>query len=611
MSAHIKNRNRQWIVWAVFVFVLCLFQNSRLFAQDKPIEFTTTVDKAKVAKGQRFKVHFNINKEGGDGFTPPDFKNFEVVAGPMTYLSSERINGVSTFSQEFVYTIAPKKKGYLTISPAKINIRGKVYKSNPVRITVVSASELPKNPNDPYYIATQSTFLDINLSKTNPYVGEGITMECYLYFKYGINNYEIKKYPKYTGFLKQDIDLKKINVVEIDYRGERYNKALLFKTILTPQQAGRLLIDPFVMNIKAGVPTGQADFFGNAITRNVDLKIESKVRYVLTQQLPSAGKPTNFQGAIGDFKLDLNASKSKVLVNESLMVKLSISGKGNLNQLALPKIVSPSALELYAPERKENIQLNLGAFKGSKGTITDNYTLVPQKAGNYKIPAVSFAYFNPKEGKYHQLTTEDIWIDVIDDGSTPILGNQNTNPGGTTSDLNVAKTRINPKNAMRYLQQHTSFQPLKQDLFFNSRLFYGIMLGILSIIPLTMLFGRYKKERDSDSLVNRKRKADKMARKYLQSAKKKINERHEFYEALECALYNYLKAKLAMDATEINKNNIQQTFDNKKVDATLAQAFIEILSACEMARYTPADQVIITKDYKKTIKIITQLDRYL
>ena len=45
--------------------------------------------------------------------------------------------------------------------------------------------------------------------------------------------------------------------------------------------------------------------------------------------LPEAGKPVDFNGAVGDFKFKVSTSKTELDATESLQAKVEVRGKGN------------------------------------------------------------------------------------------------------------------------------------------------------------------------------------------------------------------------------------------------------------------------------------------
>ncbi len=96
--------------------------------------------------------------------------------------------------------------------------------------------------------------------------------------------------------------------------------------------------------------------------------------------------------------------------NESAQIKVELSGEGNLKLVKLPGISTPNGLEVYEPEHKENIRTTVNGLSGS---VYDQYAVVPQSRGKFKIPGVSFSYFNPKEEKYYSVETEPIMLNAL------------------------------------------------------------------------------------------------------------------------------------------------------------------------------------------------------
>ena len=91
--------------------------------------------------------------------------------------------------------------------------------------------------------------------------------------------------------------------------------------------------------------------------------------------LPEKGRPENFSGAIGDFKLGVNLDKDSINVNESVSFQVKISGKGNLNLLKSPKINFDDELEVFDPKNSDNIIVN---ERGVRGYKKDEYLIVPR-----------------------------------------------------------------------------------------------------------------------------------------------------------------------------------------------------------------------------------------
>jgi hypothetical protein len=576
---------------------ICLLSIS-LVAQEATLK--AKVSKNKLGVNQRLRIEFSIDKQGGDNFSPPKFTNFRVVGGPSQSVSQSWINGKVSFSQSYTYIIQPKRKGAFSIASASIKIGGKFIKSEPVKVIVLDPVEIPKNPNDPNYVAQQNIHLVAEISKANPYVGEGIYVEYRLYVSENVSVYDtsISEAPKYNGFWNQDIKVNGFPVKMGKYNGENYRYIVLQKALLIPTKTGKLSIDPMRMDIVIGVPSGRADFFGNAITKNIRREFASTKKIIRPKSLPLEGKPANFAGAVGDFDFSVALSKDILKANETSQVQVKISGKGNLKLFELPTVETPAELEMYQPERKERVRVNAS---GLSGAVTDTYTVVPLYKGKYKIPSISFSYFNPKEKKYKTIATEDFFVDVQEGKELITLD---------TSSVRKQEVISTGKN-FRYIATKTNFITAKKIDFFKSNLFYVLFLLPLIAIPIGVFIGKKNEERSNDILGNKTRKAEKLAKKYLSKAQKQLGKKEAFYEALERALHNYLKAKLGVETAEISKERITEILKGKNVEATAIHQFIEVLKNSDFARYTPFTATEMKEEFERAKAVIVQLDKQL
>ena len=579
----------------IFLF-LCLLSH---FVQAQEATLKTTVSKNKLGLNQRLRVEFSIDKQGGDNFSPPNFNNFKVVGGPSQSVSQSWINGKVSFTQAYTYILQPTRKGELYIASATIKIGGTLLKSEPVKIIVVDAVEIPKDPNDPNYIAQQNIHLVTEISKSSPYVGEGVYVEYRLYVSENVSVYDtsVTQAPKYTGFWNQDIKLNGFPVQQGKYNGENYRYIVLQKAFIIPTRTGKLSIDAMKMDIVIGVPSGRADFFGNAITKNIRKEFASAKKIINPKSLPLVGKPLDFAGAVGVFNFDVTLSKDILKANETSEVKVAVSGTGNLNLFELPTVKTPVELEMYQPERKERVQVSAS---GISGAVTDSYTVVPLYKGKYKIPSVSFSFFNPKKRKYETINTKDFFVDVLEGKELVVIDTTSIKQPVTSTGKNF-----------RYIATKTNFIPNKKIDFFKSIYFYILLLLPLIAIPIGILIARRNEERSNDVAGNRTRKAERLTRKYLSKAQKQLGKKEAFYEALEKALHNYLKAKLGIETSEISKERITEILKEKNIASETITKFIEVLKSSDFARYTPYTATQMKEEFERAKAVIVQLDKQL
>ena len=583
----------------LYILILCALWSLPAFAQTP--ELISTVSKNKLGLNQRLKIQFTINKQGADNFEPPNFKNFQIVSGPSQSISQSWINGKASFSQSYSYIIKPLKKGEFLIPYASINLNNNIIKSKPIKVIVLDPVEIPKDPNDPNYIAQQNVHLVAEISKSNPYVGEGIYVEYRLYVSQNISvrDFSYTESPQYNGFWNQDIKIRGLNAKNGTYNGEQYRYVVLQKALLIPTKSGKLTIDPIKMDIVIGVPTGRGDFFGNPIVRSVTKSFASAKKFIQSKALPIDGKPESFNGAVGDFNFVVSSSKNILKSNESATVSVKVTGNGNLKLFELPEIKTPSELEVFTPEQKEKITIN---SRGIKGSVTKNYTVVPQFKGKYKIPSTEFAYFDLKEKKYVTLTSEDLFVEVLE-GKELVTDSD--------VDSNTKKQIIVTGNNFRYIQTNSTFHLAKNSDFYASKLYYLMLMLPLLFIPIGIVIARKNKARSNDILGNKLRKADRLAKKYLSEAKKQLGTKEAFYVALEKALHNYLKAKLKIETSDISKEKITELLKKEGVNDNDINSFIDVFNSCDMARYSPVTAVEMKDDYEKSKSVITQIDKQL
>ena len=564
------------------------------------VRFEAKVSREKLGINERLRVDFEMNKDG-DNFLPPSFSDFTVVGGPNQKVSQSFLNGKMEYSKTYSFYLQPKKTGNLTIGQAEIIIDDKTYKTSPIDVTITSAVDKPKDGDSSDIVAEDNLHLVAEVSNANPYLNEALTVVYKLYVspRVSVSNWRELDSPKYNDFWSQSIDIQQLRVENGEYDGEPYRYVVLRKTILYPQKTGELNIEPLTLSIAVDVPSERRDIFGSRIYKTVNKTVAANNKKINVKPLP-AGRPADFTGAVGKFSFNVSTSKNELNAGESLQAKVEVRGNGNLKLFDLPELTAPSSLEMYDPERTENVNTNLN---GMQGSISQTYTVVPTQKGKYPIPALSFSYFDPSSETYKTLNSEEILINV-DRG--PLAGNE---PSGMSG---VSKQKIVlDGNQFRFIKLKTNLKPIDSDDFLGSLAFWSALVLPLAAIPLFILFGKKREQRANDVRGNRIRKADKLARKYLSEAKKNLGDQKEFYLSLERSMHNYLKAKLSIQTSEMSKERIQLILKEKGVDDQTTSDFISLLESCEFARYTPASSDTMQHDYDKAVNVISTLDKQL
>lgn len=579
-------------------FFLLLLSFQGLLAQ---VQFEAKVSKQTLGLNERLRIDFTMNDDG-DNFTPPNFEGFKIIAGPSQQVSQSWVNGKSSFNKTYSYFLLPTQRGNLVIRQASIDIRGQIYKTSPVKITVTAAVEQPRDPNDSQVSADDSLHLVAEISNTNPYINEPITVVYKIYFSYniGITNWRELDKPKYNDFWSQNIDIKQLVAEEGKYKGEKYRFVTLRKTVLYPQKSGKLVIEPLSLDVDVQLPSNRRNIFGQVLLVEDHKRVSAGAKTISVKALPESGKPADFSGAVGRFVFKVTPSKTNLKSGESLDLDVSVSGTGNLKLFTLPKPIVPTALEMYDPVHNEQVSTPLS---GMTGKISDKYAIIPQYKGKYPIKPMVFTYFDLGSRSYKTITSPEIMVNVLE--------------GPNAADNAVAATPGDTKKAIlssaqfKFIKLKTELTSMKHNDFYGSTLFYILSVLPFLCIPVIVLFKKKKEAIDGDVAGNKIKLSNKLAKKYLSEAQKEIGNKEPFYIALEKAMHNFLKAKINIETSEMSKEKISEILLERKANPDAITSFINLTENCEFARYAPSSSTAIQQDYDKAVAIISELEKQI
>ena len=580
----------------LFVYISFLFFLNISFSQ---VKFEAEVSKTKLGVNENLRVDFKMNKDG-DNFSPPTFNGFRVVGGPNQSVSNSWINGVRTFSKTYSYFLTPEKKGNYTIGQASIEIDGDIYKTLPVKVQVTEAVESSLSPGSPSSVVDDDIELSIEISKSNPYLNEPISVEFKLLFnpKINVTNLGEIDNPEFKNFWSQNIKIPRLEIKSTSYKGQRYNYVTWKKALLFPQKAGDLELLPLTLDVTIDVPTNRRDFFGNTIYTQTSKKVASRKRIIKVKNFPENGKPESFNGAVGNFDISLNSSKSQLKATESFQLEFKVNGNGNLKLFSLPEIIVPSSLEKYAPEFKEKINTSLS---GMNGEISNVYTIVPQYQGKYPIPPVEFSFFNPKTEQYVTLYSNESIVDVLD-GPTR-LSESNVQASNPVSNSITSSDQFN------FIKLSSDFIQIdRKNIIDSKKILFTLFLIPIIILVFAIIYFNLLNKKVSENIL-KSRDADLLARQYLNNAKIDMNNKDSFYASLENALFNFIKSKYLIEREDFSKDRLKSILEKDKISDNIIEDLIDIINSCELARYTPTTPEGMDQDYEKAVKVISNFDK--
>ena len=571
--------------------ILILFLTLNTLILSSQVKFDVSVSKSKLGLNERLRVDFVMN-QNGDNFSPPKFENFQIIGGPNQSIKTSYVNGERSFSKTYSYFLKPLKKGTLKISQASIEIDNETYKSLPIEVTITDSVKQPSDAVTQYY-NDDDIELRALISKGSPFLNEPITVVYKLYYKAPINISDARETetPKFKDFWSQTIKIPQLKVQREVYKGKNYNVVEWRKVVLYPQRVGELEISPLSLNLVLDVPTDKRDFFGNVIYDQTSQLISTGMRRINVKNLPNQGKPDSFTGAVGEFEFDVILNKNSLRATESFQAELKVKGNGNLKLFDLPNILVPNSMELFEPEREELINTNLS---GMSGSISKLFTVIPRFQGNFPIEEVEFSYFNPETEKYKILKSPRLTIDVFDG---PALSNSITN-----DNSNI----ITADDSFRFIKIKGNLEEIKNDIFFESKLFYVLVASPFAFLLSLFAFTIYRRKR-KESSYELIRIEERQINKMIDSAKDAIGDKISFYDKIEKAIIKSLIVKFSIRMESLNKEKIQQIGQEKGLLRNDITLIINLIENCEKAKYSQSSDSIMNKDLENARKAINSI----
>jgi len=560
------------------------------------VNLTAEVSHSRVEVGQQFKVTYSVNSVGGS-FTPPNFSQFRLLSGPNQSQSMQNINGKISRQTSISYILMANKQGEYNIPAATITVNGESYQSKPLKIEVVARTDggLQKEQEN------KQLFLQAIVDKQEVFVGEKLTVTYKLFTKIGINGLELKKAPDLNGFWSHDIKNDNIQFKQEQIGGVVYQTSVLQQTVLYPQRAGTLTVDPMELILAVNVRSRQAQsifdqMFGSFERKEIPVK--STAINIKVNSLPTKDKPANFSGAVGDFSMSLSSNKDSLSANDAIDLKLNIKGKGNLPFISAPKLNLPPGFEIYDPEIENKYSTN---YNGASGSKIFNYLTIPRHEGDYTIDPYSFSYFDLESKSYKTLYSDTLTIHVA----------KSKDAGGLVYQAN-RKEEIKVINKdIHYIHLNGLSLITLDSQFYGSGLFYFLLLLFIIVVFGIWVYAKRKKTIESDEVGLRKSKANKMARKRLSKAKKNLTkgELTLFYEEISAALYGYYSDKFNIDVANLSLEKILELLRESDGIETLSTSLKSVIEEAEMARFAPSSyNVDANQLYERAVNIISQTE---
>ena len=584
-----------------------IFFHANTYAQ----KFNATVDKTTVGLNEYFQVDFafeegNVNEL--KSFTPPSFNGLIVVSGPNESRSMRIINGQVSHSLTYSFVLKPTKIGKVEIGSAEVTYRGKILKTKPITINVVketAGKKIPTSAGISEEELKQNVFILAIPDKRRVIQGEQLTVTYKLFTRLNIASPQISKLPKYKGFWAEELESSQtINFKYEMYKGKRYKAAVIKKVALFPTKSGELTVTPFELKIPVIVKKKRSvdifdDFFNDSFfgrTKTIDFFAKSNTIRVRVKPLPEENKPDSFRGAVGVFDISASVDKQNVKVNESITLRVKVSGRGNIALLEIPEVKLPPGMEKYQPKITQSIKRK-NIVSGRKMA---EYLIVPRIPGEKTIPPIEFTYFDLRKKKYETIKTPEFKITVEkgENDYTPLVsGYSKEDVKLLSKDIRFIKTTFNLRK--------------KSDLKILSNWFWFATIFPLIILAGVIGYYKYQNKLSGDVSLLRFQRAEKKAKQKLKEAHNALQggNKSAYYEGLYHSLLGYLEDKLNISKAEFTKEKALNKLKQLGVAENIIGEIKDVFEKCELARFAPNAQTRESEErlYNKTLEIINEL----
>lgn len=565
---------------ALFIITV-LAMSLSAFAQEK---LTASVDKNTVRVGESFTL--TLTFEGAaSGVSDPQLgqlENLQVAGGPFTSTSFSIVNGRSSSRASYSYVLRAKQPGKGVIGAATAKYRGKDLTSNPVTVTVLSASA--PAPTRDSRGGGSDVFLRVSPDKTTALLGEQVTLTYKLYFAAQITSPEILQLPRATGFWVEEIALPQtLPLTDELVSGKPYKVAVIRKSALFATATGELEVEPMVIQTKVEKRTKRRsadpfDIFNDPffqLGRQFEpLELTSPGVTLHIKPLPQSGVPSNFTGAVGSFRLRASLDREQCKTDEASTLTIEIDGTGNIKTLPEPSVAFPADLQRFDPEVTDDIRRNQTKISGRK---VFKYVLIPRAPGMQVIPAITFSYYDPEKNRYTEISSTELRLQVekgTGSGYVPSGISVASKQGVENVGTDIAFAKTNPGQFV-----NSFHAPHQSALFWFFSATPWIALAAFTVVN--------RQQARGGARLIRRRALQNAHRSIAQAVKLLKNGKSEsILRKAADALAEIYTAALGKNATGMPQHELEAEWHALHLDPVLLDRLLHIQSECDRARFT-------------------------
>lgn len=563
------------------------------------ISISASVDKNTVSLNDQVILQVVVSGDVNNLPNPtlPDISDFQVYSSGRSQNISI-VNGQVSSTISFNYILSPRRIGDFLIGEIVVNYQGKIYKTQPIQIKVVKDSSSPKQipvENNVYQGKAKALFIEAMVDKEKAYVNQQITFTLRFFSRVNLLSQPRYQPPDFSGFVVEDLPPQRSYYTTIN--GQRYYVSEI-KTALFPTSPGKYtigsaslqcVIEDFDMR-----DFFSDDFFSRFFSSGKEVMLKSNLIEINVLALPQP-QPVDMSGSVGRYSLDVSVDRTKVEANQTVMLKIEISGSGNVKSVVFPREQISNVLRndfvVFDPITSFDIKKENYLVKGKK---VFQIPIAPTRAGQIVIPSIKFVYFDPEEKKYVSLFSKPISLEVVPSKnvSVPLVSGEKTFYSKKLSIEDIRYIKLNFK--VSKATGGTSFlvQLVPPILFL-------IFVGVYN----------YRKSLVSNSEKFRRTVAYKKFKSRISTIKKSKEDNNTKLGLLYDALTNYFADKMNISAERFTIEMFE-SFYSQKVPQDIIEEFISLWEEINFYRFakTKTQGMNFNEFLMRVEKIVSKLD---
>jgi hypothetical protein len=373
--------------------------------------------------------------------------------------------------------------------------------------------------------------------------------------------------------------------------GDLYQTIVLKRVAVFPTRTGMLRIDPLQIETEAYASRSTSSPNYSAQRRYEPVTLSSDPLTLNVSPLPDRAPPS-FSGAVGQFSVNANVTTQTARVGGAVTYKVTVEGTGNIATLQAPTIDAPNAFDVYDP--KINTDLDRGGAK-VRGTKTFTYILVPQSNGQFTLPAVEFAYFDPDAQRYDEIRTSPIPVEVTGDAAPAALSTTGAGlPVGDIAGLMSTSQWV-----------RTDRTPIHRKVWPYAALAFPLLaaVGILAL--------RRPTEEAAPPNLETAMKRLNQAHTLIQSEGRTPEQTQQVYGLIEKAVLEFIGDRTGHPVSGFSRDRLDTFLQNEGVDADDRAALRSLLDACDQAQFAPQSSLTDSLDvaHHRAKTLIRRFDR--